>query len=127
VRPRNQYSPDSVGLFSFPVQNSLTNEPAVIEIITELLCRCHVQNGSVMEQSAFKMGCYGAEVLWCVRERGLGTFITFRGVQIARREEGGTWFALEPGWTVTPAGMSEVHIRLNGSDGVILPYRVGKR
>jgi hypothetical protein len=56
-----------------------------------------------------------------------GTFITFKGVRIARREENGTWFALEPGWTVTPAGMSEVHIQLNGSDGVILPYRLGKR
>jgi hypothetical protein len=80
-----------------------------------------------MEQSAYKMGCYGAEELWCVRERGLGTFITFKGVRVARREEDGTWFTFEPGWTVTPAGMSEVRIQLNGRQGVILPYRVGKR
>src|SRR5271165_6336790 len=43
---RNQYSSDSVGLFSPLVQISgLMNEPRVIEIVTEFLCKCCVHNG----------------------------------------------------------------------------------
>jgi hypothetical protein len=78
-----------------------------------------------MERSAFRMGYYGVEVLWCVRERGLGTFITIKNERIARREPNGTWFILKTGWKVTPVGKAEVHVRLNGSDGVIVAFRGG--
>jgi hypothetical protein len=78
-----------------------------------------------MEQAAFRMGYYGAGVLWCLRERGLGTFITFNNERIARREPDGTWFILKTGWKVTPVGIAEVHVQLNGSDGVILAFRGG--
>jgi hypothetical protein len=81
--------------------------------------------GSSMEQSAFRMGYYGVGLLWCLRERGLGTFITFNNERIARREPDGTWFILKTGWKVTPVGMAEVHVQLNGSDGVILAFRGG--
>jgi hypothetical protein len=80
-----------------------------------------------MEQSAFRMGHYGVGVLWCVRERGLGTLVTFNNERIARREPDGTWFILKTGWKVTPVGMAEVHVQLNGSDGVIVAYRGGAR
>jgi hypothetical protein len=60
--------------------------------------------------------------LWCVREYGLGTFISFNHRRTARREADGIWFALEPGWTVTAAGISEVHVQLIGSDGVVVAY-----
>ena len=73
-----------------------------------------------MEQSAFRMGHYGTGVLWCVRERRAGTFIAFNNVRIAQRE---TWSALQTGWKVTPIGIAEVHVQLNGSDGVIVAYR----
>jgi hypothetical protein len=43
-------------------------------------------------------GHYGVGVLWCVRERDLGTFITFNHQRIARREPNGTWFILKTGW-----------------------------
>jgi hypothetical protein len=71
------------------------------------------------------MGYYGVAVLWCVRERGVGTFITFNNERIARREPDGTWFILKTGWKVTPVGMAQVHVQLNGSDGVIVPFRCG--
>jgi hypothetical protein len=80
---------------------------------------------SPMEQSAFRMGHYGVGLLWCVRERGLGTFITFNNERIARREPNGTWFILKTGWKVTPSGWPEVHVQLNGSDGVIVAFRGG--
>ena len=78
-----------------------------------------------MERSAFKMGHYGVGALRCVRERGAGTFITFNNERIARREPNGTWFILKTGWKVTPVGMAEVHVQLNGSDGVIVAFRGG--
>jgi hypothetical protein len=78
-----------------------------------------------MEQSAFRMGYYGVGLLWCVRERGLGTFITFNNERIARREPNGTWYILKTGWKVTPVGMAEVHVQLHGSDGVIVVFRGG--
>jgi hypothetical protein len=79
-----------------------------------------------MERSAFKMGFYGAGVLWCLRERE-GTFITFNNVRIARRDEDGTWWALQPDWKVTPVDPFHVLIQLKESDGVVLPYRGGGR
>jgi hypothetical protein len=78
-----------------------------------------------MEQAAFRMGYYRVGVLWCVRERGLGTFITFNNERIARREPNGTRSTLKTGWKVTPVGISEVHVQLNGSDGVIVAFRGG--
>jgi hypothetical protein len=78
-----------------------------------------------MEQSAFRMGYYGVGVLWCERKRGLGTFITFNNERIARREPDGTWFILKTGWKVAPVGVAEVHVQLNGSDGVIVVFRGG--
>ena len=75
-----------------------------------------------MEQSAFRMGYYGG-VLW--REPGLGTFITFNNERIARREPDGSWYILKTGWKVTPVGISEVHVQLNGSNGVIVAFRGG--
>jgi hypothetical protein len=50
-----------------------------------------------------------------VRERGLGTFITFNNERIARREPNGAWFILKTGWKVIP--VADVHVQLNGSDG----------
>jgi hypothetical protein len=78
-----------------------------------------------MERSAFRMGYYGVEVLRCVTERGLGTFITISNERIARREPDGTWFILKTGWKVTPVGKAEVHVQLNGSEGVIVAFRGG--
>jgi hypothetical protein len=78
-----------------------------------------------MAHSAFKMGFYGAGALWCLKRRE-GTFITFNNVRIARQEEDKTWTALEPGWSVANAGTIEVHVQLNGGDGVVLPYRWGR-
>jgi hypothetical protein len=37
----------------------------------------------------------------------------------------GTWFIFKTGWKVTPVGMAEVHVQLNGSDGVIVAFRGG--
>jgi hypothetical protein len=81
-----------------------------------------------MEQSAFKMGHYGVGVLWCVRDRDLGTFITFNHERIARREPNGTWFILvhpQDRMEGNPVGMAEVHVQLNGSDGVVVAFRGG--
>jgi hypothetical protein len=78
-----------------------------------------------MEQSAFRMGHYGTGVLWCVKERGAGTFIAFNNVRIARRENDGTWSTLQSGWKVTRIGVAEVRVQLSNSDGVIVAYRGG--
>jgi hypothetical protein len=80
-----------------------------------------------LEQSFYKMGRYGAGTLWCLRNSG-GVFITFNNVRIARRaKDGKAWASLEPGWKVTSVGSSEVHVRCNDCDGVILPFRGGVR
>jgi hypothetical protein len=78
-----------------------------------------------MEQSAFRMGHYGTGVLWCVKERGAGTFIAFNNVRIARRENDGTWSTLQSGWKVTRIGVAEVRVQLNNSDGDIVACRGG--
>lgn len=52
-----------------------------------------------MERSAFKIGVYGGATLWCLKERE-GTYITFNGLRIARREQDGSWWPLENGWKV---------------------------
>jgi hypothetical protein len=78
-----------------------------------------------MERSAFKMGFYGAGAMWCLREPG-GTYITFNNVRIARREEDGTWRALEPGWKIAPVGTVAVRIQRNDEKSVIMPFRGGR-
>jgi hypothetical protein len=69
-----------------------------------------------MDRSAFKMGCYGAGALWCLKERE-GKYITFNNVRIARQEKDGTWMAVEPGWTVTKTGPVDVRVQHDGREG----------
>ena len=80
-----------------------------------------------LERSIFKMGYYGAGVLWCQRERD-GVFIAFNNLRIAKRDaDGKTWLPLVPDWSVTAAGPIEVQVQHNGSDGVMLAFRGGGR
>jgi hypothetical protein len=77
-----------------------------------------------MERSAFKMGVYGNGTLWCLKERE-GTYITFNGLRIARRERNGTWWPLENGWKVDTVGPATVRVRYNENAGMVLAFRGG--
>jgi hypothetical protein len=77
-----------------------------------------------MDRSAFKMGVYGGGALWCLKERE-GTYITFNGLRIARREENGSSWPLQKGWKVDAIGPATVHVRYEDDAGAVLPFRGG--
>ena len=78
----------------------------------------------------YRVGSYGAGVLWCVTRQGT-LLMLFNDMPIARRAKNATsektWMALDSSWSVKSLGGTEVLVRHNGSEGVIVSLRGGNQ
>jgi hypothetical protein len=102
------------------------------ELLRELPCRCHVQNGEEMagDMSRSRIGSYGAGALWCVRRQGT-LLMLFNDTPIARRARNATpsetWMVLDNSWRVRSLDGAEVLVQHNGSEGVIVSLHGGNQ
>ncbi len=78
----------------------------------------------------YRVGSYGAGVLWCIRRQGT-LLMLFNDTPIARRAKNATadtiWMALDSSWIVKSLGGAEVLVQRGGSEGVIVSLHGGNQ